>query len=188
LEHGGTKDKSTPEDPVINTRPAQAATTALFVAPLLGLIGVFLLPAIPADPAGQLAVIAENPVRWLAANLVFIVSFLLLVPAMLVLAWLLRVSGSRAGTVGAVLMGVSAVLHVGVIGYVTAQLPMAETGATAAAEQMFGTVFALLIVPTLASAYIGITLVAIGVWRTRLAPRWVPVALLLGAISGPGCG
>jgi hypothetical protein len=168
---------------MINTRPVQAATAALLLAPLLGLVGLILLPPIPADPAGQLTVIAGNPGRWLAANVVLITSQLLFVPAMLVLAWLLRMSGSRAGTVGAVLMAVSAVLHVGVLGFVTAQLPMAESAATAAAERMFGTPFTVLIVPTLASVYIGTVLVAVGVWRTRLAPRWVPVVLLLGTIS-----
>jgi hypothetical protein len=167
---------------MMNTRPAQAATAALLIAPLLGLAGLFLLPAMPTDPAGQLIVIAENPGRWLVANLVLIASQLLLVPAMLLLARLLQSSRSRAGTLGAVLMVASAVLHVGVLGYVTAQLPMAEAAATAAVDRMFGTAFTALIVPTLATAYLGIILVSIGIWRTRLAPRWVPVALLVGTI------
>lgn len=163
-------------------QPTPTTTITLIAAPLFGLLGLLLLPTVPAEPAQQLAVIAEAADRWLTANLVFITSQVLLVPAMLLLAWLLRSAGSRTGAAGAILMSLGAVLHVGVLGFVTAQLPIAQADATFAVEEMFGAAFAALLIPTLLTTYVGVILVAIGVWRTRIAPRWAPITLVVGPI------
>ena len=101
-------------------------------------------------------------------------------PAGLAVQRILAGRGSRAGAVGGALLACSGVLHVGVLAYALAQLPLAEAGATSAADEMFGSgAFVALVVPTLATIYLGMVLTAVGVWRTGAAPRWVPVALVV---------
>lgn len=119
---------------------------------------------------------------WLTANLALILGQLLLVVAMVVLGAAFRARESRIGVAGAGLLGVSSALHVGVLGFGLARLPIAGSGSPAAVpilEALYsGAAFALLIVPTLVTALVGVVLVAVAVWRTRLAPRWVPFVLV----------
>lgn len=171
-------------------RPGRPILLTLPAAPLLGLLGVLLLPAQPAqpaDPAGALAAIAGNAGIWLGANAALVAGQILLVVAMAVLGGLLHARASRLGAVGAALLAFSSVLHVGVLGFGLARLPIAGSTSPAAvpiAESLYsGIAFAVLIVPTLVTALVGVALLAAAVWRTRIAPRWVPVVLVAGVAS-----
>jgi hypothetical protein len=164
----------------MTARPSPALLAALPAAPLTTLLGVLLRPSTPDSVGGTLDVIAANQGRWLAAAVLSVAGQLLFVPAGIALARLLRSAGSRAGAIGGALLVTTGALHVGVLGYTMAQIPLAEAGAVAAAEAMFESpAFLVLLLPTLLTVYVGIVLVAVALWRTRLTPRWVPVALVV---------
>jgi hypothetical protein len=156
-------------------------------APLTGLTGVLLLPTLPDDPAGQLAGIAAHSGRWLVANLMLIASFLLFLPAMLTLATHLRPRAPRLGPIGAWVTAIGFLLHIAIIGFVLAQLPLARSeaeGAVAVAEQLFSSpAFVAPLVPMLLATCVGLVLVAVAIWRTKLASRWAAVALLMALVA-----
>jgi hypothetical protein len=164
----------------MTARPAPALLAALPAAPLFTLIGIALLPTAPGDAAGILDAVAADPGRWLAATVLSVVGQLLFVPAGVGLAGLFRSASSRVGVGAGVLMATTGALHIGVLGYTLAELPMSEVGAAAVAEEMFESpAFLVLLLPVLLTVYIGIALTAVAVWRTGLAPRWVPIALVV---------
>lgn len=167
----------------MSARPVPALLATLPAAPLLTLLGVVLMPTTPADAAGTLAGIAAEPGRWLTAGVLLLAGQLLFVAAGVAVAGLLGAAPSRAGSAGGVLLAASGALHVGVLGYTLAELPLSRVGATAGAAAMFESpAFLVLLLPTLVTVYAGTVLCAVALWRTRLTPRWVPVALVIAPV------
>lgn len=165
----------------------RSTAVALLTAPVAGLAGTILLPA-SADAAAQLALIAAQPARWMGANVLLVISFLCFAGALLGLTGLFRAQGSRLGVTATVLAALGWALHIGPIAYVMAQYPLAHhpdrAGAAELAEAMFaGPSFAVLIVPVLLATVAGTVALAVALWRTRLAPRWAAVTLVVALVA-----
>jgi hypothetical protein len=158
-----------------------------FAGPLAGLLGVTLLPKFPNDDAAaSLTGIAAQPNRWLIANLLLLASFLLIIPALLTLTEHLRIRAPRLGPIAGWVSVVGFALHLGLVGFVMAQLPLARSGAQGAeavAEQMFSSpAFIALLVPMLLTTTVGLVLLTVAVWRTAIAPRWAALTLTAGIV------
>ena len=84
------------------------AGLCLIAAPLVGLIGALLTPRVTGGLGEELAVISQHSERWLISTFLTLLSFFLLIPAVLGLANLLRYRAVALGHVGAglVLLGV----------------------------------------------------------------------------------
>lgn len=174
-------------------QPRLLSLAPFFAGPLMGLLGVVLLPKLPSDDAAaSLTGIAAQPQRWLIANLLLLASFLLVIPALLTLAQRLRVRAPRLGPIAGWMATVGFALHLGLVGFVMAQLPLARSGAqgaVAVAEQMFSSpAFIALLVPMLLTTTVGLVLLSVAVWRTALAPRWAalaPTAAIIWDFAAP---
>jgi len=143
---------------------------------------------------GELAFIAAHPTRWLTGMSFDLLFSLLLIPAALGLMRMLRPRAPALGALCGGMLLVAGFVHGAMLGY---QLPEASLVAhggdrarmVALSEAMYGDPgFLLLVIPFTAFAFGGLLLTAAAVWRTRVAPRWVPVviaAAVLIEVLGP---
>jgi len=170
----------------------RSTAVALLAAPVTGLAGTILLPA-SADAATQLALIEAQPGRWLGANVLLVISFLCFAGALIGLTSMFRAQGSRLGTAATAVTALGWALHIGPVAYVMAQYALAlhsdHVVAAEIAEAMFAAPsFVVLIVPVLVATVVGTLALAVALWRTRLAPRWAVVTLVVALVvdfAGP---
>jgi hypothetical protein len=131
----------------------------------------------------ELAFIADNSHRWLLSNFLNLVGFLLFIPAILGLTHLFRHREVILGHLGAGLAVVGLYFHGAVIGYSLVGIPLVESGwenTLAFSEQMYEHLaFTVILMPFL-TFFLGLLLISIAVWRTRVAPSWVPAAIVVG--------
>lgn len=169
------------------------AAASLFAAPLLGLAASQLWPDAPADAPGRLTAIAAQADQFLVANVLTIGSIVLFVPAILLLA---RVTARRP--VAHYLGGTLAVL--GIVGWSgTTALSMADlalattmeadAAAVAADRIAAGAGAGIFLALFLFGLFIGLVTLAVGAWRSGVAPAWVPaavaVAVVLDVLASP---
>lgn len=165
----------------------RSTAVALLAAPIAGLAGTILLP-VSAETGAQLALIDEQPGRWIGANVLLVISFLCFAGGLLGLAGLFRTERSRLGVVAAGLAALGWALHVGPIAYVMAQYPLAShpdrAAAVEIAEAMFtAPSFVVLILPVLLATVAGTIALAVAFWRTGLAPRWAALTLIAALMA-----
>ena len=166
-----------------------SAGLSLIAAPLAGLIGGLIFPPLPHDTAGTLANISEHSGRFLVANFLFLVAFALMVPAVLGIMHLLRNHVVALGHIGGGLFLLGSFLHAAVIGYALVQLPIAASGGdkgriVALTEGTYAsTAFLLLLAMMLIPSVLGSLILAIAVWRARVAPLWVAVVIVVGVAT-----
>jgi len=153
----------------------------------LSLATALILPANRSDLGEQVASVAAHPDRFIVANLIALVSLVLLVPALLGLVHMLRERAPRLALVGGglALAGAMPVAVQIALGLVEWQMVKggAERGPMVALLHRIE--FSPGFVPILlASALpaLGICVLGAGLWRTRLAPRWVAGLLGLGGV------
>jgi hypothetical protein len=166
-----------------------SAGLSLIAAPLAGLIGGLIFPPLPRDTAGTLANISEHSGRFLVANFLFLVAFALMVSAVLGIMHLLRNRVVALGHIGGGLFLLGSFLHAAVIGYALVQLPIAASGGdtgqiVALTEGTYAsTAFLLLLAMMLIPSVLGSLILAIAVWRARVAPLWVAVVIVVGVAT-----
>lgn len=162
---------------------------AVGLAPVLQLIGFFLHPVIPDDPAGLLAVAARSPERWFLVHAVAASAAALTLVAAVALAGLVRDRGSRPATVGAVLMVLGGSVLTFAFGAEAHLLSLAsdrslDTSAmvelTALESSSLGARALLIGFPLLG---LGQVVLMIGLLRSRAVPTWMPWAVLVGLIA-----
>lgn len=160
--------------------------TVLILAPLVALAGALLSPQFTGGMEGELAFIAENPDRWLSSRFLNLISFLLFIPAVLGLTHLLRHRAVILGHLGAGLAVVGLYFHGVVIGYSLVEIPLVESGwedLLAFSEQMYEHLaFTVILMPFL-TFFLGLLLMSIAIWRARVAPLWIPAAIVVGLVS-----
>jgi hypothetical protein len=165
------------------------AGLCLIAAPLAGLIGGLIFPPLPNDTAGTLAGISEHSGRFLMANFLFLVAFALMVPAVLGIMHLLRNRAVALGHIGGALVLLGNFFHAAVIGFALVQLPIAESGGdraqiVALTEGTYAsTAFLLLLAMLLIPSVLGSLILAVAVWRARVAPLWVAVVIVVGVAT-----
>jgi hypothetical protein len=165
------------------------AGLSLIAAPLTGLIGGLVFPLLPDNTAGTLASISEHSGRFLMANSLFLVAFALMMPAVLGIMRLLRDRAVALGHVGGGLFLLGNFFHAAAVGYALVQLPVAESGGNkvqiiALAEGRYASTAFLLLLPVfLIPSVLGALILAVAVWRARVAPLWAAVAIVVGVAT-----
>ncbi|WP_111718938.1 DUF4386 family protein [Homoserinimonas sp. OAct 916] len=160
----------------------------LLAAPLTGLLAGLLLPQLSGGGAERLAIIEANSTRFLAANLLLLVSFTLFVPALVLIGHHLAEKGSRWGYVSAIAAAAGWILHLAIVGGGLVQYPMAAAADRAAmsevADAMFESAsFLVLVVPMLLLTALGMLLTAVALWRARVAPLWAAIAIVAAIVA-----
>ncbi len=167
------------------------AGICLITQPFINLISVAISPRQSTNTPEQLATIGAHPTRFLIANLLDLVWLFLLIPAVLGLVHLLRTRGALLGHIGGGFVLAGAVGAAAYRGVNLAQLQVAQSdlnqGQVLAAfgQASLGSIVVVLI--SALGLFIGYALLAVGLWRTRAAPRWASgliVAFLLVDIIG----
>jgi len=119
--------------------------------------------------------IGAHPTHFLIANLLDLLWLLLLIPAVLGLLHLLRSGGALLGHIGGAFVLAGAVGAAAYRGVNLGQLQVVESGLkqgqvlTAFGQPSLGSVVVMLI--SAVGLIVGYALLAVGLWRTRAAPR-----------------
>ncbi len=164
------------------------AGLCLIAAPLVGLIGALITPQFTGDIGEELATISDQPVLWLIGTFLTLLSFLLLTPAVLGLVHLLSKHSVTLGHIGGGLVLLGAFFHAAIIGFALVEVPLVESGIertqmVAFANQMYeGAAFLMILFPFLAF-YLGSIILAVAVWRARVAPLWVAAVIVAATPS-----
>ncbi len=167
------------------------AGVCLITQPFINLISVAISPRQSTNPSEQLATISAHPTRFLIANLLDLLWVFLLIPAVLGLVHLLRTRGALLGHIGGGFALAGAVGTAAYRGVNLAQLQVAQSelnqGQVLAAfgQASLGSIAVMLM--SALGFLIGYALLAVGLWRTRAAPRWASgliVAFLVVDIVG----
>jgi hypothetical protein len=158
------------------------AGICLIIQPFLNLISVAISPPQSTDTSEQLAMIGAHPTPFLISSLVDLLWLLLLIPAVLGLLHLLRSGGALLGHIGCGFVLAGAVGAAAYRGVNLAQLQVVESGfkqgqlLTAFGQPSLGSVLVMLI--SAIGLVIGYALLAVGLWRTRAAPRGASALIL----------
>lgn len=159
----------------------------LLVAPVLLLTSELLSPALSDDGAESLAVVAAQPVRLALWIWLGMASAVLFVPAVVGAAALLGRRGAVVGWTGAALTVVGAfgyAVHQGMFLQLPALLD-GDPGEMAAVYERQGESGASAVVTFLlflAPLMIGLLLLGIGLYRSRVAPLWPAIAIALAIL------
>lgn len=161
--------------------------SSLVAAPTLILIASVVTPKLDSDESAALVgAAAADPVRWQVAGVIELFGFMLLVPAVIAAAELIRsrYPGFALSTV--ILVSASAMMIVGAV-FFTMMFASAEGLNQAAiadylaAGEDLGAMAAL--IPLFFLAFIGYVLLAYGLWRTGATPKWVPALFILSFVA-----
>lgn len=169
--------------------PRTVMSAALVLAPLTGLVAAVAQPALRATRAEEIDAISAHPDRFYVYALAMTVSSYLLVPALFGVLALVRKHAARWAYVA---VGITQVGLLIAIGDAATELLYWQMGAAGADrtqmvalaeryENSAGTslIYSLGGLATL----VGIALTSVALWRTRVAPRWVAVALMAGTAA-----
>jgi hypothetical protein len=171
------------------------AGICLIIQPFINLISVAISPLQSTDTSEQLAMIGAYPTRFLISSLLDLLWLLLLIPAVLGLLHLLRARGTLLGHIGGGFALAGAVGAAAYRGVNLAQLQVAQSGLdqgevlAAFGQASLGSVVVMLM--SAIGLIVGYALLAVGLWRTRAAPRGASgliVAFLVVDIVGLAAG
>jgi len=163
--------------------------STLVLAPLFAVASAVVAPPLKSDAREQLASIAAHPDRWYWFTLLLLVGSILLVPALLWIAGLVRSRASRLAEIGGALAVLGAVIAVGDVmtQFVTWQMASGNADLTqmAAALDRYDNAGGASIVFAVGglSILIGCVLLTVGLVRHRLAPTWAAVGLSLAVVA-----
>jgi hypothetical protein len=173
----------------VDTARRAGAAVSLILAPLLLLVAFASHPTEASTGVGELRVVVAQTDRWNLVHLLFLLSMALFILAAMALLGQLRAGGAWYGLVGVALTVAGAVSFSGLFGAELAMGAMAglPTGQReglapgfAAIAQMQG---------PLAITFLGLGLplglvtFAVGLVRTRAAPRWTGVVVCVAACA-----
>lgn len=166
----------------------KVAGLCLITAPLL--LGMALLLHPGEGEAGLVQTIADNPGRTEAASLLIIASSVLFVPALMGILNLVRDRGVTLIHIGVGLALIGVIGHAVWSGFQVVLAGLTRSGLDqaqlAAAVEGGGPPPAGLIVVMLTflvGFFLGMLVLAAGLWRSRTVPKWVPLGIVLLAVS-----
>jgi hypothetical protein len=163
--------------------------TTLFLAPAFAVASSAIAPPFKSDTREQVAVIAAHPDRWYWFTLLLLVGSILLVPALLWIAELVRSRSSLLADIGGALAVLGAVIAVGDVmtQFVSWQMVSGHADLTqmAAALDRFDNAAGASLVFSVGglSILIGCVLLSIGLIRNQLAPAWAAAGLTLAVLA-----
>jgi hypothetical protein len=162
---------------------------ALILAPLTTLIGFAVHPDDAKTGAAQLQVIVDNYARWNLAHIAFLISGALFIPATIGLMRLLRERGAWFGLIGGILSGFGIVFlgaQMGVDALATsafATLPADQrAGLVPGMQALLDLGGATPVVALTVALTLGLFVLACGLFVARTVPRWMSIALGIGAL------
>jgi hypothetical protein len=167
------------------TRKGLAA--ALVATPAIWLVSGIICPPLTSDAGKQLAVVAAHRDRWYWFTLLMLVGELLLIPALFGVMRLLRTRSPKLGLIGGWLAQLGALVAIGDVSTQFIAWLMVRPGQdpaqmTRLLDGMDSSAGANIAYTVGGPALlIGLLLLSIGMYRSRVAPQWVPVAFLAGA-------
>jgi hypothetical protein len=167
----------------MNTTPARLlAATSLVAAALLSAVSVALQPEFAADPAARLAAIAAAGTSATVSLLAFAVSQLPFLVAVVAIARLAHAGAPRLAATGGALATVGGFGHAvfGGIGlsYLAMSVDAGDRAVFADAVTRVESGPALVFMAGgMLGTVLGLVLLGVALFRSRVVPRWIPVAL-----------
>lgn len=165
---------------------------SLIVSPLCGLLwSVTQAPF--TGYAGEIAFIRAHTTLWITSTLLGILFSYLFIAAITGVLHLIaqRNESSRIGLVlgylGAVLACTGSAFHGSVLGFQLVEAPLVSSGmGDGQLLQIISTLgdhpaFSVIVLPVF-GLYIGLLLLAIAIWQTRVAKLWLPLLIVLGML------
>jgi len=166
----------------------------------IGLIGAFvallasdlIAPNQGDNNAELLAAVADDRGGWLASDLLLLVSTILFVPAVFGVLHLVR---SRTPALGHVAAGFGVLGALGHMGFVTYGVVVYEAAGSGVRGEMVALLDRLdegasvILLPLILSFAVSVLLMGIALYRARVAPRWVMLAVIAAfvvEIAAPG--
>lgn len=161
-----------------NLRRGTVAVSVVAAA-WIGLAGLAVQPTIPDDPAQLARLLADSPAAAIGLQ-AFVVSQVFWAIGLVGVGHLVAHRSRVLGWVGGALSGLGAFGHAVYGGAMLLQLALSPNtdAATAAITASQGGVFIPFLVMGLLGTTLGLVLLAVGLLRSRFAPRWVALALL----------
>lgn len=166
-------------------------------APAFLAVGELIHPRLETEAAAQLEVLRENADRQYAAHMLFLVSLILVIPALLGLMHMLKARRPALGHVGTGLAIVGSIVLAVFVGteFVTWQVGKAAADDTAAMTALLDRLnesAGVLPLVLLAITFpLGLLVLGIGLWQARTSARWeavlvgvAPVVTLVSEFSG----
>jgi hypothetical protein len=160
----------------------------LIAAPLVGLVSAFITPRFTGSMGGELAAIAEHTGRWLVGESLNLISFFLFMLAVLGIVHLLHHRSVVLGHLGGGLVLLGAFFHGAIIGFALVEVPLVASGGSRDqmiefANQMYESAAFMIIMFPFLSFFVGWILLAIALWRARVAPLWVAAVIVAATLS-----
>jgi hypothetical protein len=155
----------------------------LVLGPTLLAIASFVSPVVDWENSRELiATAASQSTLWQAVGLMELFGFMLLVPAIIAAAELIRSRYPGLALATVILVSASAMLIVGAVFYTMTFAAAAGLNEAAIAEffaagESLGSM--VLLTPLFFAALIGYLFLAFGLWRMRATPRWVPALFVV---------
>jgi len=167
-------------DPALFRRTA--AVIGLIGAVVTSAVWSLLEPAFPAGYAERLAAIEEGGTGATISAAMFPVSQLFMLAAVLAIAHLIRSGAPILSNLGATLAVVGVIGHAVFAGSALMTVTMAHDPANrdvyaSLAEDFESSPFIAFAAAGLLGTVLGLLLLSIGLWRSRVTPRWVPATL-----------
>ncbi len=169
----------------MSTTPARLlAAASLVLTALLSIVSVLLQPEFPADPADRLAAIDEAGSTATVSILAFALTQLPFLVAVVAIAFVAAAGARRTAIIGGVLAVLGGFGHAVFSGIGLSQLAMADDAAN---REAMGEVITriesgpavVFMAAGLLGTVLGLVLLGVALFRSRVVPRWIPVALWL---------
>lgn len=167
----------------------RAGALVLVAAPLVGFAGAVLTQDYGGDMSRELAYIAAHETRWLLANHLMVLMGALMALAIGVLMALARRRAAVLGYLGGALAVLGISFHGAVVGYslvqaplLTGELPRASVQAFTEGAMYEHPAFTAILIPFL-GFFLGMILLAVALWRARVAPAWVAAMIAAAPLT-----
>ncbi|MEX2425177.1 MAG: hypothetical protein WD401_00265 [Thermomicrobiaceae bacterium] len=158
----------------------------LIVAPLLLAAGILVHPG--EAEGGLVGTLADNPGQIEAANLLIIFSSILFVPGLLGLLRYVTGRGTVLTTIGVAMAMIGAVCHavwagfqIILLGIVQGGIDQAQLSALVEGDPP-NAAFVIVMAMFLVGFFLGLIVLAAGLWRSQMFPRWAAVGIGLIAL------
>ncbi len=160
----------------------------LIAAPLVGLMSALITPRFTGGMGEELAAISEHTGRWLVGEALNLITFFLFMLAALGTLHLLRHRSVVLGHMGGGLALLGAFFHGAIIGFALVEVPLVASGGSRDqmiefANQMYESAAFMIILFPFLSFFVGWILLAIALWRARVAPLWVAAVIVAATLS-----
>jgi hypothetical protein len=162
---------------------------ALILAPATTLLGFAIHPDDAKTGAAQLQVIVDNYARWNLAHIAILFSAAFFIPATIGLMHLLRERGAWFGLIGGILSGFGIVFlgaQMGVDALATSAFaalpPDQRAGLVPGMQALLDLGGATPVIAFTVALTLGLFVLACGLFVARTVPRWMSVAIGIGAV------